>query len=256
MNTSGFVLRAIGRLSDAIECTRAGAEAYVRSKNWLEAPICHCNLSELHLALGNLSESIAVARLAVDLAAHNGRWFDNMRSRTSLAAALHQSGNCAEAMSLFAEAERIGLPHYPILHSIQGYQYCDLLLDQGQTAEVRRRATRAQNWEQGRLVDMGLDHLLLGRTYPGGSSEAADHLDQAVEFLRRGGLLDQLPLALLARGTPQDLDEVFRIATRSGMRLHLADYHLACGNLSEAEALIRETGYHRRDAELEKLRRR
>ena len=70
-----------------------------------------------------------------------------------------------------------------------------------------------------------------------------------------------MPLALLARGTDHDLDEVFRIATRSGMRLHLTDYHLAMArrdksrdHFLKAEALIAETGYHRRDAELEALR--
>jgi lysine/ornithine N-monooxygenase len=73
--------------------------------------------------------------------------------------------------------------------------------------------------------------------------------------------MDHLPLALLARGTQRDLDEVFRIATRSGMRLHLTDYHLAMARLHnsrehflKAEALIAATGYHRRDAELEALR--
>ena len=40
------------------------------------------------------------------------------------------------------------------------------------------------------------------------------------------------------------------------MKLYLADYHLAVGNLAEAERLINETGYHRRDGELEALRRR
>ena len=38
------------------------------------------------------------------------------------------------------------------------------------------------------------------------------------------------------------------------MRLYLADYHLAKGNLAEAEALINATGYHRRDRELAALR--
>jgi hypothetical protein len=99
-----------------------------------------------------------------------------------------------------------------------------------------------------------VDHLSLGRAYPSGSAEAAYHLDQAADFLRRAGVLDMLPRALLARGTPRDLDEVFRIATRSGMRLYLADYHLAKGNLAEAERLISETGYHRRDTELKKLK--
>ena len=54
---------------------------------------------------------------------------------------------------------------------------------------------------------------------------------------------------------PRDLDEVFRIATRSGMRLHLTDYHLATARLAlrngdrtqarehfeKAEALVQET---------------
>ena len=81
------------------------------------------------------------------------------------------------------------------------------------------------------------------------------------------GQIDYLPFALLARGTPQDLEEVYCIATRSGMRLHLADYHLASARLAlsnnrekarehfeKAATLIRETGYHRRDGELEELR--
>jgi hypothetical protein len=45
------------------------------------------------------------------------------------------------------------------------------------------------------------------------------------------------------------------------MRLHLTDYHLAMArrdksreHFLKAEALIAETGYHRRDAELEALR--
>lgn len=118
------------------------------------------------------------------------------------------------------------------------------------------------------MFDIGLDHLSLGRAYPFGSSESIHHLNQAVDFLRQSGQLQYLPLALLARGTPRDLDEVFRIATRSGMRLHLTDYHLASarfaikeGNpekarehFAEAEKLVNETGYHRRDKDLEKLR--
>ena len=82
----------------------------------------------------------------------------------------------------------------------------------------------------------------------------AHHLDQAVEFLRRAGTLHRLPLALLARATSRDLDEVFRIATRSGMWLYRTDYHRAKGNWAEAEQLLNETDHHRRDAELQKLK--
>jgi hypothetical protein len=45
------------------------------------------------------------------------------------------------------------------------------------------------------------------------------------------------------------------------MRLHLTDYHLAMArrhksrdHFRKAEALVAETGYHRRDADLESLR--
>jgi hypothetical protein len=74
-------------------------------------------------------------------------------------------------------------------------------------------------------------------------------------------------MQLLARGTPYDLDEVFRIATSSSMRLHLTDYHLASARLAlrngdraeahthfeKAEVLVQQTGYHRRDPDIEKL---
>jgi hypothetical protein len=87
----------------------------------------------------------------------------------------------------------------PILYSVRGYRYCDLLLAQGPTTKVLRRASQTVNWELGGLLDIGLDHISLGRAYPPGSAEAAQHLDQAVDFLRRAGTLDMFPFALLAR---------------------------------------------------------
>jgi tetratricopeptide (TPR) repeat protein len=238
---------------------QAGAEADVKMGHWKNAAISYGNLSELHLTLGNVNAAVAAARQSVDLADRSGDRFWKMASRTAPADALHQSGDTDEAVRLFTEAERLQAerqPEYPIIYSVQGYRYCDLLLGQGQTAEVLRRAfqTLPIAEDSHRLLDIGLDHLSLGRAHPAGSAQAMYHLDQAVDLLRRAGTLHHLPRALLARGTPHDLDEAFRIATRSGMRLYLADYHLAKGNLAEAEALIDVTGYHRRDRELAALR--
>jgi tetratricopeptide (TPR) repeat protein len=259
ISQAGFALRAVGRLADAVEPMQAAAEARVRSENWKNAAINYGNLSELHLTLGNVPEAVAAARQAIDFADRSGDGFLRMAFRSTLADAVHQSGDLAEAMRLFAEAERLQAerqPDYPILYSLWGYRYCELLLGQGQTAEVLRRASQTLLIAERsrRLLDIGLDHLSLGRAHPSGSAEAAYHLDQAVDFLRRAGTVEFLPRALLARGTPHDLEEVFRIATRSGMRLYLANYHLARGNLAEAERLIQETGYHRRDPELAALR--
>ncbi len=60
-----------------------------------------------------------------------------------------------------------------------------------------------------------------------------------------------------------NLEEAREIAERGGMKLHLADYHLAAARLArmgkdkekmaehreEAKRLIEECGYHRRDGE-------
>jgi tetratricopeptide (TPR) repeat protein len=266
ISTSAFALRALGRLADAVEPMRIGAQARANQGTWVNAATNFGNLSELHLTLGSVKEAIATARQAVDLADRSADEFQRIVARASLADALHQIGSLTESVRLFEEAEHLQAEHQPTkptLYSHPGYQYGDLLLSQGQTAEVLRHASfglviaERNHW----LLSIGLDNLSLGRANPPGSVESATHLDQAVDYIRRSGNLDDLPLALLARGTEHDLDEVFRIATRGGMRLHLTDYHLAMArrlksreHFLKAEALIAETGYHRRDAELESLR--
>jgi hypothetical protein len=50
-----------------------------------------------------------------------------------------------EAAAQFEKAESMQKerqPAYPRLYSLQGFRYCDLLLDQGRDAEVRERAAQ------------------------------------------------------------------------------------------------------------------
>lgn len=107
---------------------------------------------------------------------------------------------------------------------------------------------------------------------------ASEWLEKAVASLRKAGAQDHLPRGLLVRAVlsrftgdfsqaAQDLQEVFEIVEPSGMRLFLTDYHLEIARLllaqqkkveaqthiEMAETLIRQTGYHRRDAELLEL---
>ncbi len=270
---AGHALRALGRLADALEPIRSGAEADVAGKDWKNASISYGNLSQLLLVLGQVRPAIETARQAVEFADRIEDQFQRLSKRAALADALFQSGNLVGAADLFTEAEKMQKgrhPEYPVLYSLQGFQFCALLLDQGKLAEVIRRASAAlrvaeeHHW----LLAIGLDHVSLGRAYPLSSPESVHHLNQAVDFLRRAGALEFLPLSLLARGTPRDLDEVFRIASRSGMELHLTDYHLASAghalknhelakaraHTDKAAALIDETGYHRRDKALAELR--
>jgi tetratricopeptide (TPR) repeat protein len=270
---AGSTLRALGRLSDAVEPMQAAAESDARQKRWVNAAIAYGNFCELQLCLGRVQPAITAAKHSVNFADQSRNPFQRISKRTALADALLQSGNLVEAHRLFAEAETMQAerePDHPTLYSLRGFRYCDLLLEQGQAAEIIRRATQTLRWAEEKhwLLETGLDHLSLGRALPSGSPESVQHLDQAVDSLRQSGSLDDLPLALLARGAPSDLDQVFAIATRSGMMLHLTDYHLASARLAlarhdlakatehfrQAETLVNETGYHRRDKALSALR--
>ncbi len=125
-----------------------------------------------------------------------------------------------------------------------------------------------------------LHHLSLGSAHlqRGDRASAELHLRQAVDGLRRAGGQEFIPRALLARaelhlatGDPDraraDLDESLTLCTRIGLRLLEADtwlgftrLHLATGAvddartaLGRASAIIEETGYNRRLAELAEL---
>ena len=118
------------------------------------------------------------------------------------------------------------------------------------------------------MLDMGLDYLSLGMSHPVGSPERTNYLNAAVDYVHEAGYPDYTAKSLLARGSESDLQAAARIASRSGMRLVLADVHLAFARQSfsravhqesvrhynNARALISETGYHRRDSELEQIR--
>jgi tetratricopeptide (TPR) repeat protein len=145
----GYTLRAIGRLSEAIDPTRVAAQADADLKDWRNAAISYRNLSELHLALGSVSESVAAARQAVAFADLSGDLVERIVNRSSLGDALHQSGDFDEAMLFFDQAERLQAerePDYPMLYSLEGFQYCDLLLSCGHPAGVLERAAQTLSW--------------------------------------------------------------------------------------------------------------
>jgi hypothetical protein len=145
-------------------------------------------------------------------------------------------------------------------------------------------------WAEGAglsLLTLGLDHLTLARAalyaaMQRGEPPPAEHVNAAVDILRRAGAQHHLPGGLLTRalyrtvtgdldGAREDLDEAFEIAERGPMRLHLADIRLhrarlfglslrrppaypwtsPRADLAEARKLIETCGYGRRLGELE-----
>ncbi|MBI1877907.1 MAG: hypothetical protein HYR94_06730, partial [Chloroflexi bacterium] len=104
------------------------------------------------------------------VADRSGDAFQHMVSHTQLADALHQAGRLTEAEAAFAEAETMQKeddPEHPLLYSLRGFLYCDLLLSQGRFQAVQQRASQTWEWANQYLGLLGvaLDNLSLGRAY-------------------------------------------------------------------------------------------
>ncbi|KAF0206299.1 MAG: WD repeat-containing [Gallionellaceae bacterium] len=231
---AGSALRAMGRLVETIEPMRAALEMAVKQENWKNAAIGASNLSELELTLGELNAAVSDAGQSVRYADQSGDVFWKMTARTSHADALHQAGRMGEANALFKEAESMQAKHqpdYPLLYSMRGFHYCDLLLATAECAawkktqnsgcgiqdsevadacrSVSERAAQTLQWAKQSNADIlsaALDHLTLGRAalYAAlleGTSHTACHesIEHAVDGLRRSGNMDDIPRGLLTR---------------------------------------------------------
>ncbi len=294
LNEAGFDLRALGRLQEAAQPMRASLEMCISQEEWKSAAAQVArNLSELYLTLGVVAWAIEFAQQGVELADRSGDSFMRMNNKATLADALHQAGKLEEAEGAFLEAEAVQKewrPAYPILYSVWGFRYCDLLLGQGEHQEVKERAARTIELakQSGDLLSIALDNLSLGRAWllqsrqagAGNYGQAAEFLQRAVEVLRQAGQMDELPRGLLARAELRrarsdyerartDMAEAQRIAERGEMGLHLADCHLEWARLclatgeraqarehwATAKAMVERMGYHRRYREVEEIAR-
>jgi tetratricopeptide (TPR) repeat protein len=267
LNEAAYCLRAVGRLTEALEPVRAGVEMAVREADWENVARYWNNLSQLELTLGDVSAALRDAEKSVEYADRSNNAFQRRARRTALADALHQAGKGDNAMALFREAEVMQAkwqPQYPLLYSLQGFRYCELLLAGAERgawlgaadanlAEVCRtvvmRANQTLEWmmQQRWLLAIALDHLTLGRAElylsilepsdRDARRAATVELNAAVDGLRASGSQDHLPRGLLSRawlfalegdptGARADLDEAWEIAERGPMRLFMADVHL------------------------------
>ncbi|MBX7206995.1 MAG: AAA family ATPase [Verrucomicrobiaceae bacterium] len=137
LNEVAFSLRALGRLTEALEPMRAGLELLIKQQDWRNAAQSATNLSELEVTLGRLGEAEADARRAIEFADRGSNSFRRMADRTTAANALHQRGESDEARQLFEQAEdmqRMVQPQFDLLYSLRGFCYCDLILASAERA--------------------------------------------------------------------------------------------------------------------------
>lgn len=264
---AAHLLRPLGRLQEAAEVLQLALQTAIQFTAWGRTSAIANNLSELELVLGNFALAEEAADKSINWADQNVDPVPQMISRSNRANIWHQSGLATAALHSFEEIERRQIEHqpeYPLLYSLQGYYYCELLLAcaeriaaskqaptpevEAQCIEVERRATQTLEWFTGSapILTVALDHLSLGRARlyrsllihsPELSSAAEIEIEKAVGDFRASGNLEFLTHGLLTRawlrstfddfeGAQADLNEAQEIAKRCSMRLHLADIAL------------------------------
>jgi tetratricopeptide (TPR) repeat protein len=261
---------------------------------------------------------VAFGEQSVELADRSGDASWKIGNRATWADALHQAGRWEESAAAFRDAEAMQAEWQPETHrlySLQGFQYCDLLLGRAEPEtgsgldglagpgsrpveaerfrqacrEVLERARQLFEWRLpgDSLLSIALDRLTLGSAHLGlaltasgddrtdGLTQAAEHLDLAVDGLRRAAAEEFIVRGLLARATLRrfrsdftaaaaDLTEALETAERGPMQLHECDAHLEWARLcrdqgdlaaarrhvARARVLVDETGYGRRVREV------
>lgn len=183
-------LRALGRLAEAREPTRASLDYTIQCGDWKNAAIDARNLSELELLLGQVAAAVRHAEKSMAYADRSGDFRERFLAIAAVAEALHQGGRSDDASAYFGEAEAMQARcdrDHPLLYSGRGFRFCDLLLSDPERAAWRRfsnrdlersrpevlkachlvegRAARALEWvtPHNWLRDIALDHLTLGR---------------------------------------------------------------------------------------------
>lgn len=214
LNQAAYRLRALGRLTEALEPMRAGLAMYIKQKDLKNAAIVANNISELELTLGNVAGSIKNAKLSVEYADKSEDAFERMSDRTTHASALHQAGELAKAESIFLEAEQIQVerqPGYPLLYSLPGFLYCDLLL----------ATTERVTWKKV-IKEFGL------------LRQTQTNIDSLVSKS------DQTDLLTTIQVISQRATETRKIAERNNWLLDIALDHLTLGRATLYHAILEE----------------
>lgn len=176
----------------------------------------------------------------------------------------HLAGKADEAHALFSQAEerqRLKFPDYPLLQSLSGFWYSDLLLDPAERAAglrqsnadlsklcqaVESRVSQTLEWAQlnrAPLLDLGLNGLTLARTLLYGeilagktasSTLTKEEVEQALTLLRAASAPEFVLQGLLTRawlrqfegdlkGASADLEEARSLAESATLPFGLAD---------------------------------
>lgn len=247
----GYCLRVMGQPTRSIAFIREARGMYERIGDWDNATMASSHLCRIFQDTGHLSEAIDSARKGITFADQASDKFQQIDARSALAYALISAGRLEEAESFLVEAEeiqKIRNADWPILHSLPGWRYCDLLILQGQSEQAILRASKGLDKAstENDLLTIGTDYLAIGLAEiylhadeDNGYDDILDNLDLAVDGFRKAGRQDFLPRALVPRAKIEasmgqhrtalrDLVQAHQVVVHSNIDLYKCDIHLGC----------------------------
>ena len=259
----GFRLMGLGRLREAVPFYERAVDNAVEAEDWRNASAGYQHLTELHLALGDLRQSVETAREAFTLGRQGfgDRRTNQHMERNSLAYiawATHVRGDLDAASEAFAKAEALEKEtdsRKQYLYSLRGIQHAD---------HLRRLATLpyipAPSWSYSPtkyahlITEANLEiceyfrwvksisqcHRILGDLDSGDGHHdtARIHYDEALRIARSISLRFVLIEALLARGR-----WVAQMCRRDVALQRLYPVQQAFSDLEEALTYILPGGY-------------
>ncbi|MBI4324303.1 MAG: adenylate/guanylate cyclase domain-containing protein, partial [Chloroflexi bacterium] len=184
--SAGLHLRLLGRLEEAMVPAEKAIEWLVERRKWDDAAVALTNFSDLLLTVGRLKDAVDCAKQAVNFGNRDGAPSIKIGSRAQLGDSLHQMGCLSEAEVVFLEAEAVQRnvqPNLPLLYSLAGFQYSDLLLATAENMisghaspklpeafellnDVLSRASQTLEWAQdhNQSTDVAMSWLTIGHT--------------------------------------------------------------------------------------------
>lgn len=289
LNDTGWTLNGLGRPVEAVQLIEAAIEI-AATGNQANVTAAAISLSEIKLTIGDIQGAFVWVSRAEEGAIDGSR---RRAATYAKAHVLFQAGRIPEAELAYKAADNIAIDKLKetqapqIVYFFAPSQFCDLLLYQGRYNEALIHAKRIIEGAvtEKNSLQLGLGYLSLARAQlrlgeRGGSDfkEMEESFEKALDNLREAAVLENISQGLIARAEFHrvsgnytrghfDLDRAMRSVTRGSMRLLRADclleqarLYLAEGNeveagaeLSTAKAIIKQTGYHRRDKDVKEI---
>jgi tetratricopeptide (TPR) repeat protein len=254
-------LRALGRLNEAIQVTKASLTADEGIKDFDNVAMAARNQAQLLLLTGRLREGLKYAQKAVRVADDAENNHERMVEKATLAYVLHYLGKFEDAEKEFLEANRIQrdeIGNPPYIYSIWAYRFSDLLIDLGRLKEARQLNGRALKVERSAgnhsAIDRGLNRISIARVRHRlrecSSNEAFRLLARGSGDLFASCRTDYLPIGHLAYAefcrqhkwfgdAQKELAAALDIIRRCDLKLLHADWHLEAAALKLAAKKVR-----------------